>query len=230
MLGTNLLHLLVSHGNTIVYTPPSSHLDVRSMRSVQRYCNRHKFDMVIHAGAYTDVPGAESIKGMKDCMDINVLGTKNISDYCKESEIPMVYISSDYVYDGNRGKYSVDEGTKPFCFYGWSKLAGELFVPDDGLIIRTSFKKRNTWGKHSYTKVPDPVYTSSDFVDIIAPMIVKAINNKNLWRKRILNIGTERKLLKDLAREDYPEVSSVHPDAMKLSYKYPKDSSLILSI
>jgi dTDP-4-dehydrorhamnose reductase len=230
LLGKNLLPLLVSHNNTIVYTPTSSMLDVRDMASIRRFCERHKFDMVIHAGAYTDVPGAESDKGMKECMNTNVLGTKNIGDYCEEKSIPMVYISSDYVYEGSRGKYSAEEGVKPFCFYGWSKLAGELFVPDDGLIIRTSFKKRNTWGENSYTKVPDPVYTSSDFVDRIAPKIVRAIQDPTLWRKRVLNIGTERKLLKDLAKEDYPDVSSIHPDDMLLSYKYPKDSSLILSI
>ena len=186
------------------------------------------YDLVIHAAAWTNVPGAELLKNREKVVDVNIVGTANMV-YAFTKKAKLVYISTDYVYAGKEGNYTVKSHPSPFCFYGFSKLAGEAHVSKTDLVLRTSFVKRGTWGegKKQLTKTFKDVYTSKDWVDIIAKKIVDAIC-KN--KKGILNIGTSRKALIDLAREEFPEVKAIPHMDIDLPYDYPIDCSMKSSI
>jgi len=176
---------------------------------------------VVHCAAYTNVPGAE--KNMKDAIETNIHGTKRVVDMCREFRVPLVYISTDYVYPGETGNYKETSMTRPVNFYAFTKLAGEAYF-DYGkdLIIRTSFKPNKPW---PHPKAFDDLYTSADYVDVIAPKIEFLIMN---GASGIYNVGTERKTIYDLARRRTPgvlpmsknEISDVH---------LPSDTSLNLS-
>ena len=71
-------------------------------------------------------------------------------------------------------------------------------------------------------KVFKDIYTSKDWVDVIAPKVVKSLK-----RKGVIQIGTDRKTLESLAVEDYPEVEIIDSSEVKLGYEYPKDCSFI---
>lgn len=84
-------------------------------------------DIVIHAAAYTDVDGCESHIDVAHV--VNGGGTKNVAAACRELGSKMVYISTDYVFDGTKsGAYSEEDPTCPINTYGRSKLEGERWV------------------------------------------------------------------------------------------------------
>jgi dTDP-4-dehydrorhamnose reductase len=98
-------------------------------------------DMVIHAAAYTDVDGCESHVDLAH--SVNGEGTKNVASACREFGSAMLYISTDYVFDGTKsGAYSEEDPTCPINTYGRSKLEGEHWVRalvDHFVIVRTAW-------------------------------------------------------------------------------------------
>lgn len=99
------------------------------------------FEAVIHAAAYTNVDKAESEKEI--AMAVNRDGTRNVAALARERGAVMVYVSSDYVFDGMKGSpYREEDPTGPRSVYGASKLAGEEAALASGvpcLVVRTSW-------------------------------------------------------------------------------------------
>lgn len=184
-LGTELKKLLQCDA------PNSKTLDVKNIKTLYRY-KFSKYTSVIHAAAVTDVPGCEKNKLLAN--EINILGTRNIAEALHDSRI--VYISTDYVYEGTKGNYSEEDENNPFNYYGFTKLAGEQYMKaDKDLIIRISFKPNVPW-KHKAAF--DDLYTSADYVDIIAKDVANLIDSDVVG---IVNVGTERKTIYDLAKK-----------------------------
>ena len=151
------------------------------------------FDIILHTAALKDVTKISSNE--INFIKTNIIGTANISNYCLEHNKKLVYISTDYVYKGE-GDHKETDSVYPFNNYAWSKLGGECSVRfvKNHLIIRTSFGPSILPYEKAYTNF----YTSKDYVDIIAPLIIKAIKN-NL--QGIINIGTKRKSIFDWANQ-----------------------------
>lgn len=97
--------------------------------------------LVIHAAAYTDVDGCEQNSEKAEL--INVMGTKNIVNLCRRNKTKLVFISTDYVFDGNKDiAYNEDDRPNPLNIYGRSKLAAESIIRSElveFLIVRTSW-------------------------------------------------------------------------------------------
>ena len=110
-----------------------------------------KPDVVVHCAAYTAVDQAEEDKQI--CYAVNAEGTRNIAEACKAIDAKLVYISTDYVFDGEGTEpQSEDKPTKPINYYGYSKEQGELIVKevvDKYFIIRTSW----VYGSNGYNFV-----------------------------------------------------------------------------
>ncbi len=225
-LGSTLIPLLKEAGYK-VFAPTHEEFPVEDIIGVSDYLQDGKrFDCILHCAAWTDVKGAEKPKNKVKVIETNVYGCMNMRVAAKRqpTKTKIVYISTDYVYDGMKGGYTVKSKPNPGTFYGWSKYAGEAFMEPTDLIIRTSFCKRGTWGptkKHLQAVFKD-IYTTKDWVDIIAPKIVKALK-----RKGIIHIATKRKTLEDLALEDYPEVKIISHKEVKLGYNYPTDCTIV---
>lgn len=97
---------------------------------------------VLHLAAKTDVEGAETERSLGSSSSswiVNVTATKNIAEACKRSQKRMVYISTDYVFDGLQDTYSEDDAPRPLGWYAVTKYEGEKHVAalgDQGLILR----------------------------------------------------------------------------------------------
>ena len=222
-LGSELIPLLEKEGAFVV-SPARNEMDISNGHSVGNFFSEGRgmgCDMLLHCAAYTDVPNAQLPKNHRKVINTNILGTGYLSSWAKQKHFKFVYISTDYVYEGTEGNYEVYDIPRPFCFYGYSKLAGEAFVPGSGLVIRTSFLPRRYWGTDRLTKVFKDVYTSKDWVDIIAKLIVGRLGDVG-----VINVGTERKSLRDLAIQEYPEVEDLDASSTNIVYKYPVDSSM----
>ena len=116
--------------DTAVCTAPYIQLDITDRDAVERVLLSEKPDAVIHCAAWTAVDAAEEEGNISKVRAINGLGTENIAKVCKELDCKMVYISTDYVFDGQgETPWQPDcKDYKPLNVYGQTKLEGELAV------------------------------------------------------------------------------------------------------
>lgn len=141
-LGTELRYLLDEKGIDYVATG-SKELDITNKTAVFSFINELKPTVIYHCAAYTAVDQAET-RGKASAEKINIEGTRNVAEAAKAVGAILVYISTDYVFDGEQKDklYQVDDETNPLNEYGRTKLAGEKLVQeilDDYYIIRTSW-------------------------------------------------------------------------------------------
>ena len=105
-------------------------------------------DFVIHTAAYADVDGCE--KNPDGAHRVNALGTRNIALICQEKNIPLVYVSTDFVFDGKKNyPYTELDEPHPLNVYGRSKLAGENYVRS---LLERYFIVRTSWLYGRYGK------------------------------------------------------------------------------
>lgn len=202
--------------------PPRSELDVTRPQQLAAALERYCPQLVIHAAAYTDVKQAELERGL--CWLINVIGTRQLVKLARD--IPLVHLSSDYVFWGDRGNYCEDDIPGPVRnYYALSKLVAEEAVRQhpNHLIIRTSFRP-DRW---PYPIAFDDLYTSQDYLDVIAPEIALAIGHLADIDHDTLHIATERKSVYDLAKRRAPEVKRGSKQAAGV--ELPDDVSLNVS-
>ena len=119
----------------------SDKMDITDRDSVEKIFEETKVDAVVHCAAYTSVDAAEDNKGL--CMKVNVEGTKNIAKACKKIDAKMIYISTDYVFNGEGEKpWKPEDECAPLNVYGRSKYEGELAVEkylDKYFIVRIAW-------------------------------------------------------------------------------------------
>lgn len=108
---------------------------------VLSYVQKLKPDAIIHCAAYTNVDQAETDRD--NAYKVNALGTKYLAQAANEINAKMIYVSTDYVFDGSANKpYEVDHPTKPLGVYGETKLTGEEFLRnslEQYFIVRTAW-------------------------------------------------------------------------------------------
>ena len=139
-LGYDIVRELKERGENDYLDPTPEEMDITNRMLVNKVIDQYKPDVIFHCAAYTAVDKAENEKDI--CYDINVNGTKNIVDAAKKNKAKVVYISTDYVFDGTKdGEYVPEDKTCPINYYGYTKLCGEEEVCklDDFLIVRISW-------------------------------------------------------------------------------------------
>lgn len=116
-------------------------LDITDSADVSAMIGKYSPDAVIHGAAWTQVDAAE--EKIDPAYKVNVIGTQNIAMACREAGAAMVYISTDYVFDGLLGRaYIETDVTNPLSVYGKTKLAGEVLArqaTDRLFVLRTAW-------------------------------------------------------------------------------------------
>jgi dTDP-4-dehydrorhamnose reductase len=116
-------------------------IDITNESAVSAYIEKLRPCAIIHCAAYTAVDKAESEPEL--CHAVNVLGTKYLAEAAKKIDAKFMYVSTDYVFDGELGcPYETDDVTNPLGVYGKSKLAGENIVSE---ILQKFFIVRTSW-------------------------------------------------------------------------------------
>jgi len=143
MLGADLVSELSGHD---VYGADIDTLDICSLNDVIDYTQTIKPQAVINCAAYTNVDGCET--DIYTAYRANGLGPKNLAIACNKFGIPLLHISTDYVFDGLKGSaYMEGDTPNPLSIYGKSKLDGENYVrslTNRYFIIRI----QGLYGKH----------------------------------------------------------------------------------
>lgn len=173
-------------------------VDITNRESVDRYFTKSDAPWVFHMAAYTDVQGAEKEKSMgveSVAWKVNVLATEHIATSCKKLGKKLLYIDTDYAFDGTKKSYSEDDEPNPLGWYAVTKSEGAkrvLALGDPGLVIRISNPYRaNPVGKKDWVhkmlerlQTGQPITCATDqlfvptFIDDIAAAL-KALIQKN---------------------------------------------------
>ncbi len=139
-LGYDVVNELNKKGHVAIGTDIEE-MDITDAASVDKVIKENTPDAVIHCAAYTAVDAAED--NVELCRKINADGTQNIANVCKELDIKMIYISTDYVFDGEGERpWEPDDERTPLNVYGQTKYEGELAVQntlDKFFIVRIAW-------------------------------------------------------------------------------------------
>ena len=180
----------------------------------------YKIDTVVHMAALTSPPRVDLEP--KEALNINIIGTANIVKLSFAHKCRLIYISTDYVFNGNSGEYLEEEPVCPVNLYAWSKLGGECAVRmyDNSVIIRTSFGPN----EFPYEKAPIDQWTSREKVSDIALKIQKIIMSDFTG---VIHVGYPGKR----TVYDYAKTISPHKEIKKMFIQEmkantPRDTSL----
>ncbi|HEY3422704.1 MAG TPA: dTDP-4-dehydrorhamnose reductase [Methanocellaceae archaeon] len=197
---------------------------------------------IVHTAALTNVDYCEDHR--EEAMSINALGTKNVADAAKKYSAKMIYVSTDFVFDGKSGMYHEDDPVNPISYYAYTKLLGEYYVLglDHYVIARTSVVYGNarqnfvTWVRDSLKsgtriKVVDDQFNTPTLSVDCAEAIRELINNNA--RGIYHAAGAERLSRYDFARQiaafyglDENLIEPVSSVTLNQRAKRPMDSSL----
>ena len=139
MLGTDLMTALSSRFDPVGLDLPE--LNITHRDNTIDAITRFKPHLVIHTAAFTDVDGCERFPDK--AFAVNALGTGYVAEACLKMKIPLVYISTDFVFDGKKGTpYLEFDPSNPIQTYGRSKLAGEFYVSH---LLNRFYIVRTAW-------------------------------------------------------------------------------------
>ena len=184
----------VNDGSAVV-PAPYVQMDITDGAAVSKTIEELKPDVIIHCAAWTNVDGAEAPENQAKVHQINAVGTENIAKAAKAIDAKMVYISTDYVFDGQgeRPWEPDDKCYAPLNVYGQSKLDGELAVSS---ILEKYFIVRIAWvfglnGKN-FIKTMINVGKTHDTVRVVNDQIGTPTYTLDLARLLVDMVETEK--------------------------------------
>lgn len=241
-LGYDVVNELEKRGHTAVGTDVDN-MDITNPELVEKTLNEVRPDAVIHCAAYTAVDAAED--NVELCRRINADGTKNIAVVCEKLDIKMMYISTDYVFNGEGENFwEPDDVREPLNVYGQAKYEGELEVEkhvEKFFIVRIAWvfgvngknfiKTMLRLGKNNKTvnvvndQVGSPTYTYD-----LARLLVDMIETEKYGRYHATNEGlcTWYEFAKEIFRQAGMdvEVRPVTSDEFPSKAKRPHNSRI----
>jgi dTDP-4-dehydrorhamnose reductase len=200
--------------------PSRTEMDVSSYDSIESYCGPRRVSVVIHAGAVTNKFNEDADEGY---LLSNIIGTANVALWCKRNNARLVYISSDYVYPGERGGYSEESPLLPVNRYAESKLGGECAVRlvAGSLIVRTSFYR-----ELNFSRACTDQYTSRMPIREAAEAVYRLALTHDV--SGVINVGRRvPRSIFDIVRKEFnPGVQPVRRSDIAIAYLLPRDSSM----
>ena len=200
-----------------ICSPTSKEMDITDFESVNSNIIKYRPDVFIHAAALTRPLIAHEDNPYKS-IETNIIGTSNVVLTCMKHNIKLVYISTDYVYEGTDGNYNEESPLKPFNKYGWSKLGGECSVKlyENSLILRISMLNKPIL----YPKALVDVKRSLLFDDDAAKITLKLLDESG-----VVNVGFKPQSIYKFAKEHNPNIGKTYLGEVK-GLKLAKDTSL----
>ena len=155
--------------------------NILNLNSIEKIVKKIKPKIIIHTAALSR-PMKIHDTNIQKSIDLNIIGTSNITKICKKYNIKLIYFSTGYVYPGLKGNYSELDPVKPFNNYGLSKLGGECAVNmyKNSLILRITMTEKPFVYKKVYSNLKSNFMFHEDLVKILPKLINK---------KGIINVG-----------------------------------------
>ena len=201
--------------------PTHQEFDVTNYKSMEKYLTKNKKNIssIVHAAAFISPPKVDNDPLL--ALETNTSGTVNVVKLCIKHNLKIIYINSDYIFKGDKGRYKEEDPVYPVNKYGWSKLGGECAVRmyDNSLIIRTTFGPN----KFPYAGAFVDQWTSREKVSVIADIIIKLIKKNAVG---VYHVGGKRKTVFEYARKVSPSQNIERLSKKDMPFTLPKDTSL----
>lgn len=135
LVGSRIIELLTNDFTFIPLT--SADLDITDKAAVEKKLDSIEYDLLLHLAAYTKVDDAEKEQDLSH--KINVVGTRNLFEQVKKQDRMMIYVSTDFVFDGKIPPYDELSKPNPEGYYGKTKFEAEELVKNHAMIVRISY-------------------------------------------------------------------------------------------
>ena len=164
-----------------LFFPTKNQLDITKFKTIRNYIKNKRPDILIHLAGLSRPMNIHDAN-IKKSIDLNIIGTANITKACEEKNIKLIYFSTNYVYPGKKGNYKEYDNLLPVNSYAWSKLGGEssIHLYKNSLILRVCMTEKPFVHKAAFTNVK----TSFTYHENVAKILFKILNQKG-----IINIG-----------------------------------------
>lgn len=174
--------------------PTKKQLNILNLKNIEKYLKIKKPDILIHLAGLSR-PMKIHEENISKSIDLNIIGTANITKACEKNKIKLIYFSTNYVYPGKKGNYKETDPLLPVNFYAWSKLGGEASVQlyKNSLIVRVCMTEKPFVHKKAFGNVK----TSFAYHDEVAKILFKILSQKG-----ILNVGGKTRIIYEFAKKD----------------------------
>lgn len=214
--GNQLKKIKSSHK---LFFPNKNELNIMNLKSIENYIKKKKADIIIHLAGLSR-PMSIHNDEIEKSIDLNIIGTSNITKICVKYNLKLIYFSTNYVYPGIKGNYSEIDPLLPVNNYAWSKLGGEASVQmyKNSLILRVCMTEKPFIHDKAFANVK----TSFMYHDDVAKILFKLLNVKG-----ILNLGGKAKYIYDFVKKDKKEIKKMYLRKEKVdNYGIPFNSSI----
>ena len=200
-----------------VFFPNKKQLNILNYKNIEKYLKKNKPNILIHLAGLSR-PMKIHDKDISKSIDLNIIGTSNITKACAKKNIKLIYFSTSYVYPGTKGNYLETDSLLPGNSYAWSKLGGEAAVHlyKNSLILRLSMVEKPFVHKVAFANVK----TSYIYQEDVANILFKLLNKKG-----IINIGGKTQSVYDFVRKDNKIVQKAY-QKKSMNTGVPFDSSM----
>ncbi len=200
-----------------IFFPNKKQLNILSPKSIKDYLNIKKPNILVHLAGLSRPMKLHEID-IKKSINLNIIGTANITNACLEKKIKLIYFSTNYVYPGLNGNYREIDPLLPVNNYAWSKLGGEASVQlyKNSLILRACITEK----PFVHDKAFGNVKTSFMYHEDAAKIFFKLINKKG-----IINLGGKSQFIFDFAKKENKNIKKISLKKTN-NLGMPLDSSL----
>jgi dTDP-4-dehydrorhamnose reductase len=192
--------------------------NILNIKSIEKIVKKIKPDIIMHCAGLSR-PMEIHEKNISKSIDLNIIGTANITKICEKNNIKLIYFSTGYVYEGTKGNYSEKDPVKPFNNYGLSKLGGECAVSmySNSLILRLTMTEKPFPYKKAYSNLITNFMYHEDLIKIL-PKIIK--------KKGIINIGGKSQSVFQFAKKFNKKIIKIKTN---IKNKLPLNQTMNLS-
>jgi len=167
-------------------------LDITNFDATSKLIKKERPNIVFHIAAYGDVDGCEENRHY--AWKVNYLATLNIAKACRDTNAFLVYLSTDYVFDGTKGNYLEKDPAYPINFYGLTKLLGEIASissSNNAAIVRASAIYGLGPGRKNFAKFLIEKLSNGEKIFAFTDQYLSP-SNSVLLARAMLKIGKER--------------------------------------
>tara|TARA_A100000164_G_scaffold311512_1_gene289540 strand:+ start:93 stop:800 length:708 start_codon:yes stop_codon:yes gene_type:complete len=204
--------------NYSIFYPTKKELDILNYKKIQKYLKKKKPDIFIHLAGLSR-PMKIHDTNIKRSIDLNIIGTANVTKACESQNIKLIYFSTNYVYPGTKGNYKETDPIFPTNNYAWSKLGGETSVRlyKNSLILRVCMTEKPFVHKKAFANVE----TNFIYHEDVVPILFRVLNKKG-----VLNIGGKKQTIFNFAKKENNKVKKIYLRSNKLGM--PRNASMNL--
>ena len=197
--------------------PDKRELNILNLKTIKKYLRSKKPNYLIHLAGLSR-PMQIHEKHINKSIDLNIIGTANITKACSELGIKLIYFSTSSVYPGTKGNYKETDPLLPQNNYSWSKLGGESSVKlyKNSLILRVCMTEKPFVHKQAFYDFT----TNFIFHENVAKILFKLINKKG-----IINVGGKAQTVYRFVKSFDPKIKRIYAKKI-LGPKYPLNPSM----